>query len=113
MNCCSRLLRVLYAATSALLAGIAGLELRYGPLWTACVFAAAALVPVIAVVRETMICDERRHVTEATSKRARCGGEAVEPILQAALEAACCERWWTSLGRNHDAGCQKTRSGAA
>lgn len=102
MNCSSRLLCVLNVATSAGLAWTAVLEVRYGPVWAACLFAAASLVPIIAVVRETVIGEQRRIILEL----ARRGGDAAEAIVRAELDSACCERWWTSLGSEHDVTCR-------
>ncbi|KAB2971176.1 hypothetical protein F8R89_03405 [Streptomyces sp. SS1-1] len=107
MNCFSRLLCLLYLATSAGLAWVTVLEIRYGPVWAACLFAAASLVPVIAVVRETVIGEQDQLLRESAAPAARSGGAcAAEAIVRAELEAACCERWWTSLGSEHDLTCR-------
>lgn len=100
MNHPHRLLCVLYVATSAGLAWTTALELRYGPIWAACLFAAASLVPVIAFVREA-------ELTEPAPLYEVWG---VEPgidddVVRAELDAACCERWWTSCGTDHDTVC--------
>jgi hypothetical protein len=105
MNCSSRLLCVLYLATSAGLAWVTVQEIRYGPAWAACMFAAASLVPVIAVVRETVIGEQDELLRKSAAAAAR-GGDAAEAIVRAELDAACCERWWTSLGSEHDLTCR-------
>jgi hypothetical protein len=105
MNRSSRLLCALYVATSAGLAWTSVLEFRYGPLWAACLCAAAGLVPVIAVVRETVIWDLRRLLRYAASLEQGCGHGAADLLVCDELNAACCERWWTSLGCDHDATC--------
>lgn len=105
MNSSSRLLCLLYLATSAGLAWVTVLEIRYGPAWAACMFAAASLVPVIAVVRETVIGEQDRLLREPDAPAAR-GGDAAEAIVRAELDAACCERWWTTLGSEHDLTCR-------
>ncbi|MEJ8672449.1 MULTISPECIES: hypothetical protein [unclassified Streptomyces] len=105
MNCSSRLLCVLYIATSAGLAWTSVLEIRYGPAWAACLFAAASLVPVIAVVRETVIGEQRRWLLELAARAGRAG-DAAEAIVRAELDSACCERWWTSLGSEHEVTCR-------
>lgn len=102
MNCSSRLLCVLYVATSAGLAWTTVLEVRYGPLWAAFLFAAAGLVPIIAVVRETVIGEQRQLLLELL----RRGNDAAESIVRAEIDSACCERWWTSLGSEHDVTCR-------
>ncbi|MFI7413732.1 hypothetical protein ACIBU0_34250 [Streptomyces sp. NPDC049627] len=105
MNHYSRLLCALYIATSAGLAWTSVLEVRYGPAWAACLFAAAGLVPLIAVVRETVIGEQRRWLLEMVAQAGR-GGDAAEAIVRAELDSACCERWWTSLGSQHDVTCR-------
>ncbi|AZQ32426.1 MULTISPECIES: hypothetical protein [Streptomyces] len=105
MNYSSRFLCVLYVATSAGLAWTTVLAFRYGPVWAACLFAAASLVPLIAVVRETVIGEQRRWLLELVARAGRAG-DAAEAIVQAELDSACCERWWTSLGSAHDLTCR-------
>jgi hypothetical protein len=99
-----RLLCALHLATSGGLAWTTVLEFLHGPRWAAFLFAAASLVPVIAVVRETLIRDLR---LAAAGPRRRVGPvhPAADDVVRAELEAACCERWWTSLGIHHDTTC--------
>ena len=101
MNRSGRLLCTLYLTTSAELAWTTVLEFLHGPRWAACLFAAASLVPVIAVVRETMIRDLRRAAVVARHP----ARTATDEIVRGELDAACCERWWTSLGIHHDSTC--------
>ena len=101
MNRSGRLLCALYLVTTGGLASTAVLDFAHGPLWVAFLFAAASVVPVIAVVRETLI---RDLVAEGTGSR-RPVRSAADQIVREELYAACCERWWTSLGTDHDAGC--------
>lgn len=105
MNCSSRLLCLLHIATSAGLAWVSVLQVRHGPLWAASLFAAASLVPVIAVVRETVIGEQRRLIVRLVTRSVRRGDPA-EAIVRAELDCACCERWWTSLGREHETTCR-------
>jgi len=111
MNRSGRLLSALYLATSAGLAWTAVLEFRHGPRWAAFLFAAASLVPVIAVVRETLIADLLR--TAVTPRRPE--HTDADALVREELDAACCERWWTSLGTDHDQVCPhgSRRSSAA
>ncbi|MFJ3669447.1 hypothetical protein ACIPSE_23630 [Streptomyces sp. NPDC090106] len=118
MNCLDRLLSVLYVSTSAGLAWTAVLEYRDGPVWAACLFAAAALVPVIAVVREAEWRERAALWPVHPAGPALVGPALVgvaEDVVRAELEAACCERWWTSCGTDHDSGCphRVPRSSAA
>lgn len=100
MNRSGRLLCALYLATSGGLASTTVLTLAHGPRWAALLFAAASVVPVIAVVRETLIRDLRGCAGPRRPARS-----AADEIVREELYAACCERWWTSLGTDHDAGC--------
>ena len=101
MNRSGRLLCALYLATSGGLAWTTVRTFRGGPLWTAFLCAAATLVPVIAVVRETLI----RDLRAAAAQSRRPVRSAAEEIVREELDAACCERWWTSLGTDHDMAC--------
>ncbi|MCX4878355.1 MULTISPECIES: hypothetical protein [unclassified Streptomyces] len=101
MNHSGRLLCALYLATCGGLAWTTVLEFLHGPRWAAFLFAAASLVPVIAVVRETLI----RDLRESAAGPRRPAPTAADEVVRGELEAACCERWWTSLGRDHDVSC--------
>lgn len=105
MSWSSRLLCALYVATSAGLACTAGVAFGHGPVWGVCLFAVAAVVPLIAVVRESVITEQRRHLADEARRRDR-GSAVVDWVVRGALDAACCERWWTSLGRDHDTVCR-------
>jgi len=114
MNCLTRLLCALYVATSAGLSWTAVLQYRHGPVWAVYLCAAASLVPVIAVVREA----EWHELTKAGHAGSVTGldlAEAADDVVQAELDAACCERWWTSCGTDHDTRCphRVPRSSAA
>lgn len=113
MNRSAGFLSALYLATSTGLAWTAVVALRHGPPWAACLFAAAALVPVIAVVRESVLGDQRRALAEMHRRTVVLG--ATDDIVRAELDTACCERWWTSCGTDHDSTCPRRvpRSSAA
>ncbi|MEV3912328.1 hypothetical protein [Streptomyces canus] len=115
MNRSACLLSALYLATSTGLAWTAVLALRHDPPWAVCLFAAASLVPVIAIVRESVICDQRRALAEIGRRAAGPGAGAADDIVRAELDTACCERWWTSCGTDHDSACPRRvpRSSAA
>ncbi|GGS64875.1 hypothetical protein AB0E75_05200 [Streptomyces griseoviridis] len=110
----SRLLCALYLATSTGLAWTAVSEWRYGPPWAAAVFAGASVVPLIAVVREADLAEPRRAPVRPPRAPDAASG-AADALVRAELDGACCERWWTSLGTDHDAGCGRRvpRSSAA
>jgi heme exporter protein D len=105
MNCSSRLLCVLYVATSAGLICTAAIAFGHGPVWVACLLVVAGVVPLIAVMRESVIGEQRRRLADEARRKDR-GSAVVEWIVQGELDAACCERWWTSLGRDHDPVCR-------
>ncbi|MGV9889403.1 hypothetical protein [Streptomyces sp. NPDC003395] len=109
MSWSARALCALYVTTSAGLAWTAVLEFGHGPAWAACLFSAASLVPLIALVRET----ERPRPGRTTAPAPRTDG--TDALVRAELRAACCERWWTSLGTAHDTTCRQHihRSSAA
>ncbi|MEV6961062.1 hypothetical protein AB0M97_18070 [Streptomyces sp. NPDC051207] len=115
MNRYSRFLSTLYVLTSGLLAWTAVLQYRYGPLWAGLLFTAAGLVPTVAVVRESVIGDQERALAELAAGPRRPGERVADAIVHAEFGAACCERWWTSLGTDHDAACahRAPRSSAA
>ncbi|PWI14747.1 hypothetical protein DI272_11695 [Streptomyces sp. Act143] len=112
MNRLPRLLCSLYVATSAGLAWTTVLQYRHGPTWAVYLAAAASLVPVIAVVREAEWHEER---TAAAAVGPGVAGTVDDDVVQAELDAACCERWWTSCGTDHDTRCphRVPRSSAA
>ncbi|MCX5329329.1 hypothetical protein [Streptomyces sp. NBC_00140] len=110
MNCPQRLLCALYVSSSSGLALTTVHEFRHGPWWAAGLFAAASLVPLVAVVREA----EPR--APATERRLRGVGPGTDDdVVRGELDAACCDRWWTSCGTEHDAACphRVPRSSAA
>ncbi|MDN3027352.1 hypothetical protein [Streptomyces sp. S.PB5] len=100
MNHLQRLLCTLYVATSAGLTWTTVLEYRHGPLWAACLFGAASLVPVIALARES---EPRPRPAVGELWGVECAAE--EDVVRIELDAACCERWWTSCGTDHDSSC--------
>jgi hypothetical protein len=88
------------------------------PAWTTITMAAASAVPVLGIIRELDLRDARRTVAvakEREARRAAWADEAVERQATTELGDACCERWWTSLGDDHDDTCphHQPRSSAA
>jgi hypothetical protein len=118
MSLPSRLLCALYGLTSLWLAWCAVRQYQYGGApWPVPLLVAASIVPVIAFVRETVLADERHTVAVLRRREGRCHTrreELCEAIACAELNAACCERWWTSLATDHDPACpNQRRSNAA
>lgn len=104
----SRTLTVLYAAAALWLSFCTVRTWGTVPLWTSLAMAVAALAPVTGVVRETVIAEERRAVAvlrEREGRRAAWRDAAAAALAQVEVEAACCERWWTSCATEHDPGC--------
>lgn len=79
MSSGSRALTIAYTCTALWLAWCALQQYRYGALWVAPVFGAASLMPVIAVVRETVIAEERHTVAALCEQDARRRAQA-EPL---------------------------------
>ncbi|MFE9441150.1 hypothetical protein ACFYO2_19550 [Streptomyces sp. NPDC006602] len=118
MSLPSRLLCALYSLTSLWLAWYSVRQYQYGgSAWSVPLFAVASIVPVIAVVRESVLADEHRTIAVLRRQKGRCTtnrDELCEAIACAELNAACCERWWTSRATDHDPTCpHQRRSNAA
>jgi hypothetical protein len=89
---------------------------RNGVAWAVILFAAASLVPVISVIRETELADVQRGVAIRAEREThprlpdaieRHLADAIDQAAAVALAAACCEIWWTSTGREHEDACPK------
>ncbi|MEU6649480.1 hypothetical protein ABZ904_08535 [Streptomyces sp. NPDC046900] len=72
-------------------------------LWAA-FYAAAAVVVSAAIVEHAYHRDELHTARVALERAARPPGlrPITHEVIDAALTAACCERWWTSAGTEHD-----------
>ncbi len=104
----SRALVVLYVAVALWLAFCTVRTWGAVPAWTTLAMAAAALAPAVGVVRETVIAGERRTVAALRQREARRSAwrdTAAAALARAEVDAACCERWWTSCATRHDPGC--------
>lgn len=83
---------------------------RNGVAWAVIVFAAASLVPVISVIRESELADQQRGVAVRAEREARVQAwvdEDAAAVARVELAAACCDIWWTSAGADHEATCPK------
>lgn len=110
----------LHGTATTCLAFVAVQYVIYGPWPIAVLFGLASLAPIDAAVRET-----ERH-TGPSSDRHGAADKAplprrLHPTDESSvdrtvteLNTACCERWWTALGTDHDPTCrnQQRRSAA-
>ncbi|MGY6019555.1 hypothetical protein [Streptomyces spinosirectus] len=88
------------------------------PAWSTATMAAASAAPILGAIRELDLRDTRRHLAvlkEREARQAAHADEAAEHQANAELLDACCERWWTSCGTDHDDTCphHTPRSNAA
>ena len=117
MSLLGRLLCALYGLTSVWLAWCAVRQYQYGgSAWTVPLFVAASIVPVVAVVREAVLAEERHTVAVLRRQgepRDKRRDDLCAAIACAELDAACCERWWTSLATDHDPACPNQRRSRA
>jgi hypothetical protein len=84
----------------------------YGEPWAVAALAACSLVPLIALVRETEHADNMAAIRTDTERAARLRDRKDQRSLRETADAlghACCERWWTSFGTDHDETCEKQR----
>jgi hypothetical protein len=118
MSTGSRIVTGLYAAVTLWLAYCVVATWDTAARWSSVAMAVAGLVGVVGIGREALLADERRRTAvlqEREGRRLARQDRAADLAVRAELEAACCERWWTSLGADHDAGCARRtpRSSAA
>ncbi|WP_432058427.1 hypothetical protein [Streptomyces sp. bgisy022] len=104
----SRTLSALYVAVALWLAYCTVRTWGTVPAWTSLAMAAASLAPLLGIAREGVIAEERRTVAVLREREGRRGAwrdTAAALLAQAEVDAACCERWWTSCATDHDPGC--------
>ncbi|MFE9773291.1 hypothetical protein ACFYOV_16735 [Streptomyces sp. NPDC005931] len=109
----SRILTALYLAVAVWLAFCTVKTWGTVPVWTTLAMALAGLTPLLATVRETVLADERRTVAvlrEREVRRAAWRDATAAVVARAEVEAACCERWWTSCATDHDPECERHTS---
>lgn len=105
----ARGLCLMYGAAALFLAYAAVQQALYGEVWTVAAFAACSLVPLIALVRETEHADTVTGLRADAERAARLRDRKEQRSLREAADAlghVCCERWWTSLGTDHDPACR-------
>ncbi|WP_328544603.1 hypothetical protein [Streptomyces europaeiscabiei] len=108
----ARILCSIYGAAALFLAFATVQQALYGEVWAVAALAACSLVPLIALIRETEHADTVTAVRTDTERAARLRDRMEQRSLRAAADAmghACCERWWTSFGTDHDETCEKQR----
>ncbi|MFP3991130.1 hypothetical protein U9R90_27405 [Streptomyces sp. E11-3] len=77
----------------------------YGPWPLALLFGIVSVVPLDAAIHlaaHDPATDGRRRGVALTD-------EDSAALVRAALNQACCERWWTALGTDHDPTCHNGR----
>lgn len=73
-------------------------------------FAGVDLLLLAAAAREYLTADERRAAAARAERAVRPRAyDSAEGVVRVALAGGCCERWWTSAGTEHDAGCSRTK----
>jgi hypothetical protein len=105
----ARILCSIYGAAALFLAYVTVQQALYGEVWAVAALAACSLVPLIALVRETEYADTLAVVRTDTERAARLRDRTEQRSIRAAADAmghACCERWWTSFGADHDPTCK-------
>ncbi|KFG07537.1 hypothetical protein [Streptomyces scabiei] len=105
----ARVLCSIYGAAALFLAFATVQQALYGEVWAVAALAACSLVPLIALVRETEHADTLTVVRTDTERASRLRDRTEQRSLRAAADAlghACCERWWTSFGTDHDPSCR-------
>lgn len=98
MSRLSRGLHVAYGALLVWLAYCAVISARNGAPWACVAFVAGAGLAVTAAIREGDL-DNARAEPKSRPRN------AIDETTAVALAAACCERWWTSAGADHEPAC--------
>ncbi|MFE7273015.1 hypothetical protein [Streptomyces sp. NPDC057623] len=104
MNRLAHTLCGLYASSLFPLGYFATTSARNDARWQTATLVALSLLLVVAAVREYLAADEKRAAMAQAERAARPPDPrpAIDGIVAIALAAACCERWWTSAGTDHD-----------
>lgn len=111
----ARILCVIYGATTLFLAWAAVQSGMANSVWSALLFAAASIVPLMAWLREAEFVDIKAEALASSERAARVRESEDRRSLREAADAlghSCCERWWTSLGTDHSPTCEKQRRAA-
>lgn len=95
---------IVYSAAGAFLLVCSVTSGQHGNAPYTGLLAAAAVLFVIAIVRETVLADERRTVAEyaaAEAERLALRDAWAASLAEHELRDSCCDLWWTSTGRDH------------
>lgn len=104
MNRLTHLLAGAYAAACLVLLGQAVYANRRGDTAAEITLSCCAILFGCAIAHHTWHADELRAAQVRLELRSRPPDQrpAVDGVVAVALAAACCERWWTSAGTDHD-----------
>lgn len=112
----ARTVCAIYGAAALFLAYATIQQALYGEAWAVAALAACSLVPLIGLVRECALADALDEVRANAERAARLRDLPDRTGIRAAADAlghACCERWWTSFGTDHDPQCRNQQRSAA
>lgn len=95
----------LYAVVGLGLAYCSVVSWHNGSLPYTAFFAGASILCVVAVAHHSYQRDEIRHAhaeIDALKRASKPPTDASDGVVAVAMAAACCERWWTSAGAEHE-----------
>ncbi|MEV0526012.1 hypothetical protein AB0I66_21485 [Streptomyces sp. NPDC050439] len=98
----------LHALVFILLAFSTVQQFRYGEAWAGWMFAAASVVPVLSVVRESELADEQQAAAIRAETQARekaWADEDAAAVVRVELAGACCAAYFVSRGTAHEEEC--------
>lgn len=108
----ARLLCIIYGAELVFLSWAAYQSALADSTWAVFAMAACSVIPLISWLREVEFADAKRAALADVERAARVRDRAEQRAIKEAADAlrhVCCERWWTSLGTDHDPTCEKER----
>jgi membrane protein implicated in regulation of membrane protease activity len=92
----ARILHWHYIVGAAFTGHVAASTAAAGSWWHAAGLFVVSLLLMVALGREYIAADQRRAAERAARMR------AWQNQARADMERGCCERWWTSIGEEHD-----------
>lgn len=113
MNPSARLLRWHYVAAAAFTGHCAATTANAGAPWYAAGLFVVSLLLLVALAREYVHADEKRAAARAEAVRAqRAERMRAWQDRERAEVDGCCERWWMSVGAEHDTVCARKEQAA-